>query len=154
MNNDNLQANSNINNEKEENIVTNNENINIKSIGDLTSLKNNIRRVIKEFGFKDDGLNDINVGRMFATAFKDILRYNTTSKSWYYYNGKVWCPDREDMKTKSLAKVFVDEILKYCEEELELSDEVYKKIKSLTAMSKRNTMVNDARCEYAQSMLN
>lgn len=144
----NVQANNNVIDRKEENIMTTNENVNIKSIGDLTALKNNIRRVVKEFGFKDDGLNDINVGRMFATAFKDILRYNTTSKSWYYYDGKVWNLDREDMKTKSLAKVFVDEILKYCEEDLEVNDEVYKKIKSLTSMSKRNTIVNDARCEY------
>lgn len=148
INNKNLQVSKNVNDRKEEKTMTTNENVNIKSIGDVTSLKNNIRRVISEFGFKDDGLNDINLGRMFATTFKDILRYNITSKSWYYYNGKVWYPDREDMKAKSLAKVFVDEILRYCEEELELSDESYKKIKALTSMSKRNTIVNDARCEY------
>lgn len=145
--NNNIKENSNTNYRKDENTMAN-ENVNIKDIGDLTVLKTNIKRVIKEFGLKSDGLNDINLGRMFATTFKDILRYNTTSKSWYYYNGKVWCPDIEDMTAKSLAKLFVDEMLTYCDEELELSDEAYKKIKSLTSMSKRNTIINDARCEY------
>lgn len=126
-------------------MTMNNINVN-SSIRDLTTIKSNIRQAIKEIGLDLDVLNDKGFGRMYARAFKDVLRYNITEKSWYYYNGKVWKEDKEDITAKNLAKLFSDEILVYGEE-LNLSEGVTKKINGLTSMAKRNTMVNDAKCE-------
>ncbi len=125
----------------------NNENITIKSIGDFADLKNNIKQAIKEIGFSTDALNDKGFGRMFARAFKDVLRYNKSEKNWFYYNGKVWIKDLEEMNAKNLAKIFSDEITSYGEE-LNLAASTMTKIYSLTSLSKRNTIVNDAKCEY------
>ena len=95
-------------------MTMNNINVN-SSIRDLTTIKSNIRQAIKEIGLDLDVLNDKGFGRMYARAFKDVLRYNITEKSWYYYNGKVWKEDKEDITAKNLAKLFSDEILVYGE---------------------------------------
>lgn len=109
-------------------------------------INSNIRQAVKEIGLGLDVLNDKGFGRMYAKAFKDVLRYNITSKSWYYYNGKVWQEDKGDMKAKNFAKKFSDVIIEYCEE-IKLDSKSMRKINTLTSMTKRNTIISDARCE-------
>ena len=116
-------------------------------MNNIEILKQNIKGAIKEIGISIDVLNDKGFGRMYAKAFKDILRFNVTNKLWYYYNGKVWEKDLENMNARRLAKLFSDELIAYSDE-LTLEKSVIDKILSLNGKGKRDTIIEDAKCEY------
>ena len=48
--------------------------------------------------------NDIGMSELFADMFKSQLRYNTTAKQWYYFNGKVWKEDAGAMIARQKMK--------------------------------------------------
>ena len=58
--------------------------------------------------------NDKGNGRLFADVFKDILRFNATAKSWYYFNGRAWEIDLQGLTASRLAKELTDALLRYC----------------------------------------
>lgn len=117
----------------------------------LTELNEEVKASIRNIGFSSDMLNDKGLGRMFSEVFKKVLRYNPKSKSWYCYNGMVWKEDLEELSAKYFAKIFSDELLAYCEE-LSLDAKTMAKVQGLSSMSKRNTIINDARCECPLEM--
>jgi len=41
-----------------------------------------------EYGYNDRGTSEL-----FSELYRDELKYNTTAKEWYYYNGTVWVKD-------------------------------------------------------------
>lgn len=142
-----LQTTNYSNDKKEESTMNTTYAVVNKGINRMTIIRKNISNAIKETGLTLDVLNDKGFSRMYARAFKDMLRYNTTEKEWYYYNGKVWESDKEAIYAQQAAKIFSDEIRKYSEN-LSLDSKIVKKIDSLESMGKRHTIISDAKCEY------
>ena len=50
--------------------------------------------------------DDIGLARLFSEVLRDRARYNTTSKSWYVYDGIRWTVDSENMVVEQYAKMF------------------------------------------------
>lgn len=48
-------------------------------------------------------LTDFSFGLLFARVFGETLRFNTTAKSWCYYDGTVWRLDSGNMTAEKCA---------------------------------------------------
>lgn len=92
-------------------------------------------------GFRQ--MDDIDSGRLFAQIFGDILRYNATAKTWYYFDGKVWKPDVENMTADNLAKRLSRALYTYSAE-IDSTD-YHRYVVALGDRKKRDIMVKDAR---------
>lgn len=90
--------------------------------------------------------NDIGMSELFADMFKSQLRYNTTAKQWYYFNGKVWKEDAGAMiarqKVKELSKTLLSYI-PYIKDE-EKKDTYLKYIKTLGNYNTRKKILEDS----------
>lgn len=88
-------------------------------------------------------LDDISVARLFSDVFKEIARFNTTAKEWYYYDGIVWKVDTGSMHVENYAKALSRALLIYSAD-IDSSD--YKRyIARLGDRKKRVVMITDAR---------
>lgn len=97
--------------------------------------------ILKNYSRDDKGL-----GELFANVYKDLCRYNVTTKSWYFYNGKFWEEDIGNMKVSRLAKELYDSI---CECNLNLLDkEAISFYSKLGNLRNRKIMIEDARDKY------
>lgn len=90
--------------------------------------------------------NDIGMSELFADMFKSQLRYNTTAKQWYYFNGKVWKEDAGAMiarqKVKELSKTLLAYI-SYIKDE-DKKDTYLKYIKTLGNYNTRKKILEDS----------
>lgn len=59
------------------------------------------------------GYNDRGTSELFAKLYRDELRYSTTAKEWYHYNGILWMKDVGGMAAHSLAKEFFDLLIRH-----------------------------------------
>lgn len=99
--------------------------------------------------------NDKGFGELFADVNKDFMRYNTTAKEWYIYNGKVWVEDKGGMQVSRKAKELADGLLIYA---TTIEDEAHKRnyidyIVRLGQLRYRETMIKDSRDKYYLSQL-
>jgi putative DNA primase/helicase len=94
-------------------------------------------------------MNDLGYGRLFAGIFKDSARYNTTAKSWYVYDGRVWVEDTESMAVHGYAKTLCDALVMYASriEEEAAKQAFLKWVGRYAMLNKRETMIRDARAE-------
>ena len=99
--------------------------------------------------------NDKGSGRLYADAFKDILRFDVTAKEWRFFDGKRWIEDTGGMYASRYGKLLSDELLFYAVNNV--SDAGHYngfKIKytsyvlNLGRLSNRKTMIEDARDSY------
>lgn len=89
--------------------------------------------------------SDISLGRLFADIFKDKTRYNTTAKSWYYYDGTIWKIDEGGMIVDRLAKNLSDALYIMCTD----ADQTYRTfVGKLGDRRKRLIMIEDAKEIY------
>lgn len=90
--------------------------------------------------------NDIGMSELFADMFKSQLRYNTTAKQWYYFNGKVWKEDAGAMmarqKIQELSKTLLVYIL-YIKDE-DIKETYLKYIKTLGNYNTRKKILEDS----------
>lgn len=90
--------------------------------------------------------NDIGMSELFADMFKSQLRYNTTAKHWYCFNGKVWKEDAEAMiarqKMKELSKTLFAYI-PYIKDE-DKKETYLKHIKTLGNYNTRKKILEDS----------
>lgn len=90
--------------------------------------------------------NDIGMSELFADMFKSQLRYNTTAKQWYYFNGKVWKEDSGAMlarqKMKELSKTLLAYIT-YIKDE-DTKEKYSKYIKTLGNYNTRKKILEDS----------
>lgn len=91
---------------------------------------------------------------LFADMFRHEVRYNTTAKEWYFYDGKVWKIDTGGMVVHAKAKQLFDALM-ICagsiedEQTQKLYREYYGKFGS---KNKRDTLIKDAAdCCYISS---
>lgn len=91
---------------------------------------------------------------LFADMFRHEVRYNTTAKEWYFYDGKVWKIDVGGMVVHAKAKQLFDALMIYAgsiedEQTQKLFREYYGKFGS---KNKRDTLIKDAAdCCYISS---
>lgn len=91
---------------------------------------------------------------LFADMFRHEVRYNTTAKEWYFYDGKVWKIDTGGMVVHAKAKQLFDALMIYAgsiedEQTQKLFREYYGKFGS---KNKRDTLIKDAAdCCYISS---
>ena len=91
--------------------------------------------------------NDKGLGHLFADAYRNFARYNTTAQKWYWYNGKVWKADNCSMKVLQYAKDLYDALIVYCPEikDDEKKAKYLEFINKLGKLGLRETMIKDAR---------
>ena len=58
-------------------------------------------------------LNDRGFSSVFAQLYNRVLRFNATSKSWFYYDGVIWRPDVGGTQAALLAREFAELLLIY-----------------------------------------
>lgn len=98
--------------------------------------------------------SDRGTSELFADVFRRNIRYNTTAKEWYFYDGKVWKIDNGSMEVHAKAKQFFDALMIYAvsiedEQAQRLFREYYSKFGS---KNKRDTLIKDsADCCYISS---
>lgn len=98
--------------------------------------------------------SDRGSSELFADIFRAEVRYNTTAKEWYYYDGKVWRIDSGGMEVHAKAKQLFDALMIYAvsiedEPTQKLYREYYGKFGS---KNKRDTLIKDAAdCCYISS---
>lgn len=104
---------------------------------------------------KDDKGNS----ELYSEVFKDLLRYDSTSKQWRFYNGKYWEIDEEGLIASKYAKDLKDALLAYSlsdeinnnrmdEEDSKAVDAFRKHILTLGRKNVRDTMVKDAKDKF------
>lgn len=84
--------------------------------GGIVSYNDMLSRIRKLDPYNDDlykKRNDLTQARLFSSTLEDRIRYNATAKEWYYYNGKVWKRDIENMIVESYAKTFFQALQVY-----------------------------------------
>lgn len=90
--------------------------------------------------------NDMGMSELFNDMFNSQLRYNTTAKQWYYYNGKVWQEDTGAMiarqKLKELSKTLVIYVT-YIKDE-DKKDKFLKYVKTLGNYNIRKKILEDS----------
>lgn len=98
--------------------------------------------------------SDRGSSELFADMFRHEVRYNTTAKEWYFYDGKVWKTDTGGMIVHAKAKQLFDALM-ICagsienEQTQKLYREYYGKFGS---KNKRDTLIKDAAdCCYISS---
>ena len=67
---------------------------------------------IEEYAPEND-LNEIRAAEIFAKVFNARLRFNVTSGTFYYFNGRYWEPDLEAVHARDYAKDFTRAALIY-----------------------------------------
>lgn len=92
-------------------------------------------------------LDDKGISKLFSDIYKDKFKFNASDNRWFYYIGKVWKEDLQNMRILNYAKRFIDTLLIYA---IEISDEVRKNkfLKFISKMGQlrfRKTMIEDAR---------
>ncbi|MBO5507429.1 MAG: hypothetical protein J6A00_06665 [Bacteroides sp.] len=98
--------------------------------------------------------SDRGSSELFADMFRHEVRYNTTAKEWYFYDGKVWRIDTGGMVVHAKAKELFDALMIYAgsvedEQTQKLYREYYGKFGS---KNKRDTLIKDAAdCCYISS---
>lgn len=129
----------------------------------------NIKNEVKEFlstlvshNIKPENYSqdDKGMGELFAITVKEKLRYNVDSKSWMYYNGKVWIDDKGSAKVNKYVKFFYDALLTYSVGDSifdDINDEKQRTnaienfrraINKLGAKNRRDAIVKDAESEF------
>lgn len=116
----------------------------------MSNLLDDLKKInpYKNYSHDDKGL-----GELFADIYKDKCRYNTTTKSWFIYDGTRWIKDEANMKVSRYAKQLSKYLYLYANK-IEYSKDKPSYIRfvgKLGSLSKRKTMIEDARDKYAIS---
>lgn len=88
--------------------------------------------------------DDIASGRLFAEVFGNVIRYNITAKSYFYYDGKVWKIDDEGLISFHLTKVLQKRLYHYFAKK-DVSPQYTKYVGSLSSRHKREIMLKEAK---------
>ncbi len=89
---------------------------------------------------------DIGISRLLADIYKLQLKYNTTAKQWFYFNGKVWAEDIGAMKARQKMEELVNTLLTYVPyiKDKDAKEKYSKYIKTLGNYNTRKKILEDA----------
>jgi len=88
--------------------------------------------------------NDLTLARLFSDVLGDRIRYNATAKEWFYYDGRVWKRDIENMIVESYAKTFFQALMVYYSQNIDDGD-YYKFLSKYGDRPGRKRIIEDAR---------
>lgn len=89
------------------------------------------------------GLDDLSNARLYADMFRKGLGFNTTRKSYDYYDGRRWTRDPESMRAEGYAKELARALFSYS---LDTGNGDYMKhVQRLGQRRQRKIMIEDAR---------
>lgn len=106
---------------------------------------------------------EIEASRLYAKVFKNELRYNTTAKTYYYYNRKYWERDAENVHAHKCAKEFAKAIMVFLyssdanifdkdhEKASAQKEQLIKFYSKYSKKSNRDALISDAITEIAIS---
>lgn len=90
-------------------------------------------------------MNERGMSQLFADITHPYLTYNVTQRTWMYYNGKYWEADTGSLLVQREMKHFTRALLVYAVTELGNTNEEFSEfVESLSAASKRNTLIKDS----------
>lgn len=112
----------------------------LKKIRELNPLRNELYSIADEITF----------GKLFADTFRNILKYNVTAKTWYFYDGIVWKEDTGEVITGRYAEVLARSLKIYVAEAVGIDATQFETdyehfVKRLGDRNKRIKMILDAR---------
>lgn len=92
-------------------------------------------------------LSDKGNARLFSDMYRECLRYNSTAREWFYYDGQRWQQDTGGMIAENKAKELSDVLCAYV---YRIQDEAVrtsymKHIAKLGSRRVRKTMIDDSR---------
>ena len=97
----------------------------------------------------ENDLNEIRAAEIFAKVYCGRLRYNVTSGSYYWYNGKFWEKDLESVHARALAKDYIRAMFIYAanlyNDELKVA--MFEFYKRFNRKSNRDALIADAQTE-------
>ena len=93
--------------------------------------------------------DDITFAQYFAAINSYVAKYNTTTKSWWMYDGKVWTEDVESMTVLCYAKQLSAALILYGTTlpDSKVKDAFVKYVSGYTNLRKREALIRDARDE-------
>ncbi len=94
---------------------------------------------------KSPEYDDRLMGRLYAKLFRKELRYNTSAKEWFRYNGRNWERDEGGMQAARKAKLLTDALMRYAAGTG--SRDFHRFVLKYGDLRRRKTMVEDARSE-------
>ncbi len=103
---------------------------------------------------KTRAISEIGFSQIFSEVFPQQLCYNSTAKSWYFYDGTIWRLDEGGMKAALYARVFQRCLLTYGSriENDELRDKFVKLVCVYSAFNRRENLVKDSRSLMSKNM--
>ncbi len=96
-------------------------------------------------------LDDRGNGNLYADCFNKVIRWNTTTEQWMYFDGSVWTVDEGGMKASNLGKQLYDALLLYASKNIEDEDTKARYVKHISKLGERREredMLKDARDFY------
>ncbi len=116
------------------------------------------RLIYDEMGGATFPVSDLENGRLIGGMFKG-LRYNTTAKEWYLYDGKRWLKDERGMRAAHAGKLYADGLMLYCAAYMasEVSADDLARFRtscaSMASLSRRKHAIEDAQSTNPMSTL-
>lgn len=115
-----------------------------------TTLDLNVEQLAKGINaaelFDDDTLfSDIDISKAFAESFEKCLRYNTTAKKWFYFDGFVWNEDNTKTAERAVEK-FTKALYLWAERE---DAKTKKRIVDLQSLNNRKKILEGAQAHLA-----
>ncbi|MBR6393908.1 MAG: DNA primase [Ruminococcus sp.] len=102
----------------------------------------------------EDEISEIKAAETFGKIYKSVLRYNVTSKDFYYYTGRYWVKDQGGIYAQQLAKEFHKLLMIYAYTEIETDStrEIFLNFYGkYSQRRKRESLLQDAVTEIAIS---
>ncbi len=98
----------------------------------------------KRYSWDDRGMC-----RLFSEVFKGTLRFNSTAKEWYRWDGRRWAKDEGGMYAQKKAKIFAEALVIYSTgiKSEETRTSFLKFVERYGQYRNRKTLVDDARSE-------
>ena len=94
--------------------------------------------------------DDKGISELFADLHKDFCRYNPIAKEWFYYNGKVWVEDPDDLNIRRMGKHMIDELTRYSasikDEKTQI--EYLSFLVKMHSFQRRKNMIDDAKDKH------
>ena len=103
--------------------------------------------VLRDLHAEQFETSDKGFGRLFATVFKDVHRYNPSRRDFMLYDGSRWRDDIEGLAARSAAKDLSDALVRYAVS-VDKDGKYLKAVTPLFNIRNRNNMLQDSRDVY------
>ncbi|GHU48697.1 hypothetical protein FACS1894120_7100 [Clostridia bacterium] len=89
--------------------------------------------------------NDIGTARLFYDLHDGIIHYVFESKTWYFYDSRVWRKDEGNFRTMEMCKIFATAYADYAVTACADDSDFVKYTAKLASRRNRESVLNDAK---------